>query len=103
VVFGEFMSIEIQEMTEDDLNTMLSYAGIAALMLGFPSLDAYEDFKYHAYEGLVRFGGSFCQALGRVLGASDMVNGIKVVKTWRSECEEHAELHRLFMKTRDKK
>lgn len=96
------MTIEIREMTKDDLDNMLSEYGMLAGMLGFQTPEEFQDFQYHACEGLMRFGGSWATGLGQLLQVSDVNNAYKIIKNWRSECEEHAELHRLFIKKRDK-
>jgi len=97
------MTIQIKEITENDMQDMLSNVGMLASILGFKTIDEITSYQYHACEGLMRFGGSFCKNLGNTLQSADFINAAKIIKHWRSECDEHAELHRLFIKKRNEK
>jgi hypothetical protein len=96
------MTIVIHEMNEQDLQDLMVEHELGANVLDFRDADALWDFRYHAAEGMVRFGGSFMSALGHALMHSDLKNTIKIMTQWKYECLEHAELHRKFIKQRDK-
>jgi len=75
----------------DDLELQLN---LIAVLLGFKDFGEMEDFKRDAYEGLIRFGGSFASNLGRTLLHADMTNSGKIINTFRDVLTEHAELWR---------
>ena len=49
-----------------------------------------DNFIFYAYEGLIRFGGSFANALGFLFGCSDSENKKKIYIMWFNELIEHA-------------
>jgi hypothetical protein len=69
--------------------------------MGFMTAEHYSDFKYHAQEGLIRYGGSFAKNLGLALQSADVNNAIKIMKLWFSLCDEHCMLHKIFIAKRD--
>lgn len=94
--------IEVTPMTEEDLEQVYFEESLLAHVCGFKTTDEYYDYKYHAAEGMIKFGGSFTHMLGHVLARADSKNSAKVIRTWRKDCDHHAELHRKFMSNRDK-
>lgn len=95
------MSIEIKEMTEEDIQDLLLEEEMIAKLCGFETVDEMYQFKMEACEGMIRFGGGFTQPLGYALAHADSKNSAKILRTFRSMCEEHAALHRKFMATRN--
>lgn len=91
----------IKEMTDDDVEDMMAEYELKTRSLGFISPDAYEDFKYHAIEGLLRFGGGFAKSLGVTLLHADLNNAAKIITTWFSLLEEHSILHKIWIAKRD--
>jgi hypothetical protein len=59
--------------------------------------NAYEEFKFNATNGLLKFGGSFAQALGTALAVADTKNSTKIMRYWLQECEHHAILFKMFV------
>jgi len=80
------------EKIENDLHELQ-----AVKLLGYMSMDHFEEFKFDATEGLIRFGGSFAEALGRTLAHADHLNARKIMRYWLHECEQHAILYRMFI------
>lgn len=96
------MNIQIKEMSELDIEYLLLEEKKQALLLGFKDIEDYYDFKAHAAEGLIRFGGGFAQPLGYALAHADSTNSFKIITNWNDECVEHAELHKKFIANRNK-
>ena len=59
-----------------------------------------EDFKHHACEGMIMFGGDFVSHLGHALARADIYNSLKILKTFDKECREQANL---FIKFKEKR
>lgn len=93
--------VMIQEMNKQDIDEMMEEYHRVVTTLGFITIEAYEDFKYHAVEGLIRFGGSFASNLGRALAHADVPNSIKLIRLFHSLMDEHAMLHKIFIAKRD--
>ena len=51
-----------------------------------------ESFILYAYEGLKKFGGSFANDLGHLLGVADETNRKKILIMWIDELIEHASI-----------
>lgn len=92
---------QIQELTPEDIERMLAEYQEKVLTLGFLSIEAFEDFKYHAVEGMLRFGGSFSTAFGRCLQVADSSNTTKLMRLYFAMCEKYAMLHKMFIAKRD--
>ncbi len=60
-------------------------------------LAVYEDFKFRAINGMLKYGDSFTQALGTSLALADQKNSIKIIRYWYQDCENHAHMFRLFL------
>lgn len=91
----------IKELTQEEVDEMMDGHLRVVMTLGFLTFEAYEDFKYHAAEGMMRFGGEFTRRLGHALVAADIPNAIKLIKLYWSMCDEHAMLHKIFIAKRD--
>ena len=96
------MTIEIKQMTEQDINDLMVEHELGCKLLRFDDAETMGNFRYHAAEGMVRFGGSFINALGHALMHSDLRNTIKIMTHWKEECLEHADLHQKFIEQRNK-
>lgn len=58
---------------------------------------AYEEFRLNVTNGLLKFGGSFSQALGTALAVADNNNAAKIIRYWHQDCEHHAHLFRMYV------
>ena len=94
------MGIQIIEMTEEDIDNLMSEHIHVMQTMGYLTMEAFEQSKYHAAEGMIRFGGNFMKNLGYALAHADVYNAAKIKSCWRSEWAEHAMLHRAFMAKR---
>jgi hypothetical protein len=92
------MGITITELKQEDIDAMMEDLDREARIMGFPNLDAYNQWKHYASEGLQRFGGSFCEFIGRAMCHADQHNLMKLVLTFKPMLEEHAELYRKYLK-----
>ena len=90
----------IKETHEDNLMNYITMQDDISKLLGFSDINEMEKFRLNAQQGMIQFGGSFARALGYALTHADSVNTYKILKIFRLECEEHAELHIKIMEKR---
>ncbi len=57
----------------------------------------YLEYKEHAVNGLMIFGNKFLEGLGMALGEADDKDSVKIIRTWRNECDVHELLHRMHL------
>ncbi len=81
---------------DTELDQIYREANAIAILAGFPDFEAIEHFRREAAQGLINFGGSFGKSLGHALARADVKNAAKIIKTFSSECDEHAQLWRKF-------
>lgn len=87
------MTISIEPMTKENIENMFKNCELLASILNFPSYEAMEKFKINASLGMLKFGGSFLQGLGNALAHADSMNTAKIIRSFFSECKEHANLY----------
>ena len=95
------MSVTIQKMTQEDIDVMMSSLDREAKMLGFENEESFNMWKYHASEGLQKFGGSFSELIGRAMCHADSRNMFRLIMGFRPMMEEHAELYRKYLRNRE--
>ena len=95
--------VNVVELTKNDLDEIMTSYNLAAMLHGFEGYKELEQFKYHAAEGLIRFGGSFAGALGNLLAVADSRNTFKILKVWRDELQEHADLYIKYLESSGEK
>ena len=91
------MGITITELKQEEIDQMMDDLHREARIMGFPSLEAYNEWKFHASEGLQRFGGSFSELIGRAMCHADSKNLLKLVLTFKDMLAEHADLYREYL------
>ncbi len=64
---------------------------------GYIDLNHFLEHRYCVAMGLIKFGGSFANALGETLLRSDRDNAMKILRYWNRECEEHGLLYKIFL------
>src|SRR5690606_18768853 len=83
-------------LTREDVEEMMADATRLAATLGFTSMEHFEEFKYYAGMGLLKFGGSFAQKLGECLAVADLNNSIKLIRLVDGEMYKQAILYKMF-------
>ena len=86
------MTIEIREMSEQEVKDMCSEFDLIAVMHGFKDYYEFADSRHSAAEGMIKFGGSFTHMLGHALARADSANSFKIYKAFREMWDEHREL-----------
>jgi hypothetical protein len=80
---------------DDEAEQLFNKYNLKTKTLGFNSPEAYEDYKSHAMNGMMAFGSSFTKALGKALCHAELEDAVKLIRTWRSKCEEYSMLWRI--------
>ena len=88
------MSIEIKELTRDDIDEMMQEHLVRAQCLCLESVGALEDYKYNAAHGMIKFGGSFVNFLGQALMRADSKNTLKIISSFRDYCDKYAPIYK---------
>ena len=84
--------LQIKEMSHEDLKAMMIGHEVNAIEAGFKDSEEFENFKYNASMGMIKFGGSFTTYLGEALARADMYNSKRLINAFREMCEHHAKL-----------
>jgi hypothetical protein len=79
-------------MTEEYIENYEDSFTAAGALLGYQKNKDYENYRYNAQEGMIKFGGSFVHALGHALAHADSNNTFKILSTFAEYAEEHAGL-----------
>jgi hypothetical protein len=95
-------NILIQEMTREDVENLYREHNIRGQLAGFASGEEMDEYKYHASMGMIKFGGSFAEALGHALAHADSGNTLRLIRAFRDVCDHHAGLYLEYLKNRGK-
>lgn len=91
------MTIEIREMTREELKAAMEEVKIMANLSGFNNWEDMYDFRHFAAEGMIKFGGSFTHSLGHALARADAKNSAILMRAFKEDCAHHAELYKKWL------
>lgn len=84
-------------LTDDESEQQIHEYTLKTQTLGFNTPEAYEEYKENVKNGFLCFGSPFLKSLGNALVYADLNDSVKIIRTWRSKCEEYSMLYRIFL------
>lgn len=84
-------------LDDDKAEQMMHEYNLKTQTLGFNTPEAYEEYRENVKNGFLCFGSPFLKNLGNALHYADLEDSVKIIRTWRSKCEEYSMLYRIFL------
>jgi len=86
------MTIEIKEMSDNEMDNLMKSFDIQARALGFNDFSEFTQFMSVAAKAMMKYGGSFEKGLAEALAHADPNNMQLIYKTWPDLIRENYNL-----------